>query len=131
MAELREIPPVTRFLCASSLAVTMSVALNVVSRVKVILLKQPVLYRLEVRSGLQNMSPCTDTGVVVEAMRNCPVICICKGASRDLVLNLPVATDLESVCNFFHKQVYFFQWKWVLLMSTSSDIVRPADALRK
>jgi hypothetical protein len=62
-------------------------------------------------------------------MQNCPVICI--AAPRDLVLNLTVATDLESVYNFFPKHVYRLMGKWVLVLSTSSEIVRPADALRK
>jgi len=47
MAELRKIPPVTRFLCASSLAVTLPVMLNLVSPYKIIFVPKLVLRHWE------------------------------------------------------------------------------------
>jgi Derlin-2/3 len=51
VAELRKIPPVTRFLTASSLAVTLPVLLNVVSPYKVLFVKELVFKKLEVSSA--------------------------------------------------------------------------------
>ncbi|KAI0777205.1 DER1-domain-containing protein [Trametes elegans] len=48
MDEIRKIPPVTRFLCASSLAVTLPVMLQVVSPYKVLFVKELVTRRYEV-----------------------------------------------------------------------------------
>lgn len=48
-AELLKIPPVTRFLCASQLAVSLSTMLTIVSPYKVILIWPLVLKRFEVR----------------------------------------------------------------------------------
>jgi Derlin-2/3 len=50
MAEIRKIPPVTRFLCASSLAVTIPVLMNIISPYKVVFLMDRVLKRFEVRN---------------------------------------------------------------------------------
>ncbi|KAF8234956.1 DER1-domain-containing protein [Tricholoma matsutake] len=47
MAEIRKIPPVTRFLCASSLAVTIPVLMNIVSPYKVVFVLDYVLRRFE------------------------------------------------------------------------------------
>lgn len=47
--EMRKIPPVTRFLCGSSLLVTSSVMLEVVSPYFYIFVKELVLKRFEVR----------------------------------------------------------------------------------
>jgi len=47
VAELRKIPPVTRFLCASSVAVTLPVLLGMVSAYKVVFVPNLVLYRWE------------------------------------------------------------------------------------
>jgi Derlin-2/3 len=46
-AELRKIPPVTRFLCASSLGITLPVMLNLLSPYKVLFVSGLVLKRLE------------------------------------------------------------------------------------
>lgn len=46
--ELLKIPPVTRFLCATQLAVSLPVLLNVVPPFNVVLLWRPVLERLQV-----------------------------------------------------------------------------------
>lgn len=48
MDEIRKIPPVTRFLCGSSLAVTLPVMLNIASPYKLIFVKQLVTQRFEV-----------------------------------------------------------------------------------
>lgn len=48
MDEIRKIPPVTRFLCGSSLAVSVPVMLQLVSPYKVIFVKELVTQRLEV-----------------------------------------------------------------------------------
>lgn len=48
MAELRKIPPVTRFLCASSLAVTIPVLMNIASPYKILFVRDLVLKKFEV-----------------------------------------------------------------------------------
>ena len=48
MDEIRKIPPVTRFLCGSSLAVTLPVMLQIASPYKLIFVKGLVTQRLEV-----------------------------------------------------------------------------------
>lgn len=50
VAELRKIPPVTRFLCASSLAVTVPVLMNMVSAYKIIFVPDLVLRKFQVSS---------------------------------------------------------------------------------
>jgi len=47
MAEIRKIPPVTRFLCASSLGVTIPVLMNVVSVYKIVFILNRVLRKFE------------------------------------------------------------------------------------
>ena len=56
MAEIRKIPPVTRFLCASSLAVNIPVLMNIVSAYKVVFILNRVLRRFEVCNPLK---PCS------------------------------------------------------------------------
>jgi len=46
--ELRKIPPITRFLCASSLAVTIPVLMNIIPPYKILFHKDLVLKRLEI-----------------------------------------------------------------------------------
>lgn len=46
--EIRKIPPVTRFLCASSLAITLPVILNIASFYKLIYVPQLVFNKWEV-----------------------------------------------------------------------------------
>jgi len=46
--ELRKIPPVTRFLCASSLAITIPVLMNILPPYKVVFVKELVIKRLEI-----------------------------------------------------------------------------------
>jgi hypothetical protein len=48
VAELKKIPPVTRFLCASSLAVTGATIASVISLYSVIFAKELVLKKFEV-----------------------------------------------------------------------------------
>ena len=48
VAELRKIPPVTRFLCASSLGITIPVLMKVVSAYKVVYTHELVLRKLEI-----------------------------------------------------------------------------------
>jgi hypothetical protein len=48
LAELKKIPPVTRFLCASSLAVTGATIASIVSPYSVIFAKELVLKKFEV-----------------------------------------------------------------------------------
>lgn len=48
LAEIRKIPPVTRFLCGSSLAVTGATILTIVSPYSVIFAKELVLNKFEV-----------------------------------------------------------------------------------
>lgn len=47
-AEIRKIPPVTRFLCASSLAVTLPVIMNLLSAYKVVYTYAFVFHKLQV-----------------------------------------------------------------------------------
>jgi hypothetical protein len=47
--ELRKIPPVTRFLCASSLAVSVPVMMQLLSPYKVVFVRELVIHRFEVR----------------------------------------------------------------------------------
>ena len=47
--ELRKIPPVTRFLCGSSLAVTIPVMMQLLSPYKVVFVRALVTQRFEVR----------------------------------------------------------------------------------
>jgi hypothetical protein len=54
MAEIRKIPPVTRFLCASSLAVTIPVLMNMVSVTKVVFTLDSVMRRFEVCNSYVN-----------------------------------------------------------------------------
>jgi hypothetical protein len=49
IAELKKIPPVTRFLCISSLSVTLPVMLQLLSPYKVLYVRQLVTQRYEVR----------------------------------------------------------------------------------
>ena len=69
VAELRKIPPVTRFLCASSLSMTIPVILNLVSPYKLVFIPQFVLKKFEVswcsllkcgkrKSGIDSMGIC-------------------------------------------------------------------------
>lgn len=51
--ELRKIPPVTRFLCGSSLAVSIPVMLQLLSPYKVIFVKELVTQRFEVCFNVQ------------------------------------------------------------------------------
>lgn len=48
MDEIRKIPPVTRFLCASSLAVTLPVLLQILPIYKVVFVKEFVTQKFEV-----------------------------------------------------------------------------------
>ncbi|KAF4580440.1 hypothetical protein EYR40_003156 [Pleurotus pulmonarius] len=48
VAELRKIPPVTRFLCASSLAVTLPVLMNIVPGFKIIFIPRFIYSRFEI-----------------------------------------------------------------------------------
>ena len=48
MDEIRKIPPVTRFLCGSSLAVSVPVMLQMLSPYRVVFVKELVMNRLEV-----------------------------------------------------------------------------------
>ena len=50
--EIRKIPPVTRFLCGSSLAVSLPVMLQLLSPYKVIFVRALVTQRFEVRSSI-------------------------------------------------------------------------------
>ena len=52
MDEIRKIPAVTRFLCGSSLGVTLPVLLKVVSPYRIYFVRQLVTQRFEVRSYL-------------------------------------------------------------------------------
>jgi Derlin-2/3 len=54
--EIRKIPPVTRFLCGSSLAVTLSVMLQLLSAYKVVFVRELVMQRFEVCSHTQKGS---------------------------------------------------------------------------
>lgn len=47
--EIRKIPPVTRFLCGSSLVVTLSVMMKIVSPYKVVFVRELVTHGFEVR----------------------------------------------------------------------------------
>jgi Derlin-2/3 len=47
--EIRKIPPVTRFLCGSSLAVSIPVMLQLLNPYKVVFVRQLVIQRFEVR----------------------------------------------------------------------------------
>lgn len=49
VAELRKIPPVTRFLCASSLVVTLPVLMKAVSAYHILFVKELVLQKFQVR----------------------------------------------------------------------------------
>ena len=49
VAEIRKIPPVTRFLCISSLGVTLTTLMNLVSPYRVLYVQDLVLRRFEVR----------------------------------------------------------------------------------
>ena len=49
LAELKKIPPVTRFLCGSSLAVTGATIATIVSPYSVVFVKELVLQRFEVQ----------------------------------------------------------------------------------
>ena len=49
MEEIRKIPPVTRFLCGSTLAVSLPVMVQIVSPYKVLFVKELVVKRMEVR----------------------------------------------------------------------------------
>ena len=51
--ELRKIPPVTRFLCGSSLAVSVPVMLHLLSPYKVIFVRELVTQRFEVCFNVQ------------------------------------------------------------------------------
>lgn len=51
--ELRKIPPVTRFLCGSSLAVSIPVMLQLLSPYKVIFVRELVTQRFEVCFNVQ------------------------------------------------------------------------------
>ncbi|KAF8886175.1 DER1-domain-containing protein [Infundibulicybe gibba] len=48
VAELRKIPPVTRFLCGSSLAVSLPVMMNMVSAYKIVFVREFVLKQLQI-----------------------------------------------------------------------------------
>ena len=52
MDEIRKIPPVTRFLCAASLAVTLPVLLQLVHPYKIIFVKEFVTQKFEVSHTL-------------------------------------------------------------------------------
>ena len=56
--ELRKIPPVTRFLCGSSLAVSVPVMMQLLSPHKVIFVRQLVTQRFEVRSCMARAKEC-------------------------------------------------------------------------
>lgn len=49
MAEIRKIPPVTRFLCASTLGVTLPVNLQLLSPYKIVFVKEYITEGFEVR----------------------------------------------------------------------------------
>ena len=51
VAEIRKIPPVTRFLCISSLGVTLTTLMNLVSPYRVLYVQDLVLRRFEVRGA--------------------------------------------------------------------------------
>jgi Derlin-2/3 len=50
LAEIKKIPPVTRFLCGSSLAVTGATIASIVSPYSVVFARELVFKRFEVRS---------------------------------------------------------------------------------
>lgn len=52
MDELRKIPPVTRFLCGATLAVTLPVNLQMISPYKIVFVKEFVTQNLEVRRSI-------------------------------------------------------------------------------
>jgi Derlin-2/3 len=64
VAELRKIPPVTRFLTASSLGITLPVLLNIVSPYKVLFVKELVFKKLEVSLPIQTHNLRTTDRVV-------------------------------------------------------------------
>jgi Derlin-2/3 len=49
ITELKKIPPVTRFICGSSLAVTGATIANIISPYSIVFAKELVLKRFEVR----------------------------------------------------------------------------------
>ena len=49
VAELRKIPPITRFLCGSSLAVTIPVLMNIVAPYKLLFVRELVMKKFQVR----------------------------------------------------------------------------------
>jgi Derlin-2/3 len=57
--EIRKIPPVTRFLCGSSLAVSIPVMLHLLNPYKVIFLRAAVIQRFEVRAFVSFKSAST------------------------------------------------------------------------
>ena len=48
VAELRKIPPITRFLCGSSLAVTIPVLMNIVAPYKLLFVRELVMKKFQV-----------------------------------------------------------------------------------
>ena len=68
MDEIRKIPPVTRFLSGSLLAVSLPVMMHVVSPYKVLFVKQLVTQKFEVRhsiSAVHKLSTRTGAGCYV------------------------------------------------------------------
>ena len=70
LAEIRKIPPVTRFVCASIVAVTLPVMTKLISPYKMIFVKEFVTKKWEVRSFRRAISACPErfmfTPVVLE-----------------------------------------------------------------
>jgi hypothetical protein len=64
--ELRKIPPVTRFLCGSSLAVTIPVMLQLLSPYKVVFVRALVTERFEVSFRVQREQFRSDESVDME-----------------------------------------------------------------
>ena len=65
--ELKKIPPVTRFLCASSLAVSVPVMLGLVSPYTVLFAPQYVLQRFEVSAPGVTRAVCAGSLMVLPA----------------------------------------------------------------
>lgn len=58
MAEIRKIPPVTRFLCGSTLAVTVPLLMNMVSGYKLIYTFNLAFKKLQVCSASEKIADC-------------------------------------------------------------------------
>ena len=73
-AELLKIPPVTRFLCASQLAVSLPVILQILSPYQLVFVWQLVTQRFEVRASPEAGYPCVCIYILKEPSLDMEVI---------------------------------------------------------